>query len=1208
MIKTLDFNGFVAGTIMRTQVEGVTISAVGGSGDAMIFDTSAPTGGDSDLATDNLGGVLIVSEDGDRCDPDDNAGGGTLVFEFDGAVKIKSLTFLDIEETARMNFYDADGNIISQHFVEATGDNGQVEISLYVLDVARMEVVLKGSGAIDNLVYDDANGVIVTGDGIVTGSDGDDLIDLGYDGDAEGDRVDAGDALIAGEGPDDDIIDAGPGNDKVAAFVGDDEIYAGSGDDVVDGGVGNDIIYGDSNLADGAFGDGVTAGNDYLNGGDGDDVIFGEGGSDTLIGGAGADQISGGDDADLIIGGTGGDAVDGGAGGIDNDTLDLSGSGPLRVLSQTVDADGNSTSGIIGFLDVDGNVADTMTFTEIENLILPENRAPVAVDDTATMDEDDTATVDVLANDSDPDGDPLTVISATSPDGAVTINADGSLDFEPNPDFNGNAVITYTIDDGNGGTDTAQVTVEVAPINDAPQARDDRAETAFDTPVTVAVLANDIDVDGDPLAVTSATSADGDVTINADGTITFTPTPGFSGGARIDYTIQDPDGLTSGASVLVTVAADTRDGIVDGTAGNDLIDIAYDGDPDGDRVDAGDAILPGEEGDDDIIRAGDGDDTVLAGNGNDEVDGGAGDDSIEGGAGDDELLGGDGNDTILGGDGNDFIDASGGDLAPDLGYPSASTDPLAFDPDSDPENDRDFVDGGAGDDTIITGDDRDTIFGGAGNDVIDAGIDDDVVYGGDGGDRIVGGEGNDLIRGGDGNDTIYAGNDPDLGLDILDIPDEPTAGNPFAPDREPGNGRDTVYGGAGDDVIYGADDDDLLIGGSGNDFIDGQIDDDTLEGGTGDDTLVGGQGNDSLSGGLGADDLHGGDGNDTLRGNRDDDVLNGGAGDDLLDGGGQNDLLFGGDGNDTLMGATGDDTLSGGTGDDLIMGGAGNDLIEGNEGNDDMRGGADRDTFRNVNAGDVVDGNETGDDYDTLDLGGSAPEGGRLEVVYDPDNAENGTVFYFDEDNNPAGELVFSNIENVIPCFTPGTKIATPKGERLVETLQVGDRVITRDNGIQTIRWVGARDMTGTEFAQAQHLRPVLIRQGALGNDLPERDMMVSPNHRILIANDKTSLYFEESEVLVAAKHLTGLDGVDIVEVSNTTYIHIMFDQHEVILSDGTWTESFQPGDNSLAGIGDAQRDEILELFPELATREGIDAYAAARRSLKKHEARLITE
>ena len=140
------------------------------------------------------------------------------------------------------------------------------------------------------------------------------------------------------------------------------------------------------------------------------------------------------------------------------------------------------------------------------------------------------------------------------------------------------------------------------------------------------------------------------------------------------------------------------------------------------------------------------------------------------------------------------------------------------------------------------------------------------------------------------------------------------------------------------------------------------------------------------------------------------------------------------------------------------------------------------------------------------------------------------------------------------------------------------------------------------------HLRPVLIQQGALGKGLPERDMLVSPQHRVLVADKKTALYFDESEVLVAAKHLTGMDGIDVVDVSETTYIHVMFDQHEVILSDGAWTESFQPGDMTLGAMGDAQRAEILELFPELETAKGIEGYASARRSLKKHEAKLLTQ
>ncbi len=166
--------------------------------------------------------------------------------------------------------------------------------------------------------------------------------------------------------------------------------------------------------------------------------------------------------------------------------------------------------------------------------------------------------------------------------------------------------------------------------------------------------------------------------------------------------------------------------------------------------------------------------------------------------------------------------------------------------------------------------------------------------------------------------------------------------------------------------------------------------------------------------------------------------------------------------------------------------------------------------------------------------------------------------------------------------------------------------MITRDNGIQEIRWVGHKAMTGRELIGSPHLKPVVIKAGALGNGLPERDMMLSPNHRILVANAQTQLYFDESEVLAAVKHLVGTPGVQELNVLSTTYIHFMFDRHEVVLSNGAWTESFQPGDMSLKGVGNAQRTEIFELFPELATQSGLDGYQAARKSLKKHEARLL--
>ncbi len=193
--------------------------------------------------------------------------------------------------------------------------------------------------------------------------------------------------------------------------------------------------------------------------------------------------------------------------------------------------------------------------------------------------------------------------------------------------------------------------------------------------------------------------------------------------------------------------------------------------------------------------------------------------------------------------------------------------------------------------------------------------------------------------------------------------------------------------------------------------------------------------------------------------------------------------------------------------------------------------------------------------------------------------------------------------ESVTPCFTPGTLIATPEGARPVELLQAGDKVLTRDNGLQEIRWIGSKRVGGRDLAAAPHLNPVLIQKGALGNGLPERDMRVSPNHRVLVASDRTALYFEDREVLVAAKHLVNHRGVHELQSTGITYIHFLCDRHEVVLSDGAWTETFQPGDRSLKGIGNAQRTEILALFPQLATRQGVRRFPSARKILSQSEA-----
>ncbi|GAB1362870.1 hypothetical protein MASR1M32_21060 [Rhodobacter sp.] len=882
--------------------------------------------------------------------------------------------------------------------------------------------------------------------------------------------------------------------------------------------------------------------------------------------------------------------------------------------------------------NIDSHFHGTVDFFSLSDTV-DNNFAPEANPDEAETPEDTPVIIDVLANDTDPNGDTLSIDGTPTADhGTVTVNQDGTITYTPDENYNGPDTITYVVTDPDGNTATSTVAVNVTPVNDAPVANDDTATTTVGTAVVIPVLANDTDVDGDTLTVTgSPTSPNGTVVVNADGTITFTPDAGFTGDTTIDYEISDGNGGTDTGQVAVTVnpATGGPDGIVRGTDGDDLIDHTYVDPTDGDRVDANDAIIPGDGPNDDRIEAGAGNDTILAGLGNDTIRagdgndlvygnsgndeayggagndtlyggrgddtlfGGSGDDSLTGNMGDDSIIGGSGNDTAYGHQGNDFIDTSGGAQSPDRGYPGF------YPADADPNNDRDLVYGGQGDDTILTGDDADTIYGGAGNDYIDSGVDADEVYAGRGNDTVIGGEGADTIYGGEGDDLIYGGLGP-IGNDLLDIPDDL--------DLDPDNNRDLIYGGQGNDTIYGRDDDDTLYGGAGNDLMYGGVDDDELHGDRGEDTLHGDQGNDTLSGGEGNDLLFGGIGNDVLSGDRGNDTLNGDEGDDTLRGGAGDDVVNGGVGNDLLYGDNGNDVLYGGDGDDVAYGGAGNDTLYGGAGVDSLYGGGDRDLFivdnQQNGIGDFIDGNENGDDYDTLDLSGAGP----LHIVYDPTNPENGTVHFLDEDGNETGTLSFINIENVIPCFTPGTLIATPRGEVPVESLQAGDKVVTRDNGIQEIRWTGEKALTGQDLRLNSHLQPIFIKRGALGNGLPEQDMMVSPNHRLLVANDRTQLYFDEHEVLVAAKHLVGTQGVHAVEAIGVNYIHFMFDRHEVVLSNGAWTESFQPGDYTLKGMGNAQRTEIFELFPELKSEKGLEDYQAARRTLKRHEARLLVK
>lgn len=189
-----------------------------------------------------------------------------------------------------------------------------------------------------------------------------------------------------------------------------------------------------------------------------------------------------------------------------------------------------------------------------------------------------------------------------------------------------------------------------------------------------------------------------------------------------------------------------------------------------------------------------------------------------------------------------------------------------------------------------------------------------------------------------------------------------------------------------------------------------------------------------------------------------------------------------------------------------------------------------------------------------------------------------------------------------VPCFTAGVRLLTAKGQRPVEKIAVGDLVETADNGLQPVRWVGSRTLDAVDLAAAPELRPIRIARGALGDGLPKRDIMVSPQHRMLVRSAIAQRMFGADEVLVAAKHLVGLAGVSVADdVTEVTYLHLLFDRHEVVFAEGARSETLYVGAEALRSVGEAARAEILALFPQLA--EGADT-AGARMFLTGRQGR----
>lgn len=528
-------------------------------------------------------------------------------------------------------------------------------------------------------------------------------------------------------------------------------------------------------------------------------------------------------------------------------------------------------------------------------------------------------------------------------------------------------------------------------------------------------------------------------------------------------------------------------GVLEGTAGNDLINAGYI-----EPTANGSDLVDGADGLNDIVRAGAGNDTVQAGQGNDSVLGEAGNDSLDGGNGNDTLEGGAGTDVLLGGTGADSLD------------------------------------GGAGGDSLNGGDGNDRLFG-------------DDTPGTDsqgGADTIDAGAGDDVVRAGLGNDTVTGG-----------------------------TGADSIAGDAGDDVLYG---DDSL----GADTLGGN---DIIDGGIGNDAILGGFGNDTLTGGAGAD------------------TVNGGAGNDMIGGGSSGPAAVNDTVADTLTGGEGFDRFVAGTGDLISDFGTatGANIGDGDSGNNDftdLSGHYNAANLATVNAARVAAGQQPyatalgwlrSDQADGTLNDISTANGFRSDFLLRIQNGGTGV----------AGSALNRETVNVV-CFADDVLIDTTRGPVAAGDLRVGDMILTRDHGPQPVRWMGKRHLDAADLAAAPHLRPVRIAKGALGATAPQADLVVSPQHRILVRSRIAQKMFGTDEVLVAAKQLCQLDGIDLAcDLESVTYVHFLFDDHQIVMSNGAETESLHPGSEAIKSVGTAAQEQIFAIFPDL--RDGTERPAA---------------
>lgn len=208
--------------------------------------------------------------------------------------------------------------------------------------------------------------------------------------------------------------------------------------------------------------------------------------------------------------------------------------------------------------------------------------------------------------------------------------------------------------------------------------------------------------------------------------------------------------------------------------------------------------------------------------------------------------------------------------------------------------------------------------------------------------------------------------------------------------------------------------------------------------------------------------------------------------------------------------------------------------------------------------------------------------GGLVTVAYATTSPlPPGTTFTVtDATNRPVGTTGVP-YPNIAICYAAGTMIrVAPDKEVPIESLVPGDLVETLDKGKQPVRWVGSRTLSKDRLQKSPNLRPIRIKAGALAKGVPDRDLIVSPQHRIFLTSKIVERMFDTNEILVAAKHLLDLPGVEIaMDMQSVTYVHCMLDDHEIVQANGAFAETLYTGTEAMTAMSPEAREEIGAIF-----------------------------